>query len=51
MELMVVTVELFHLSLTQTQQHFWNITSVLTVQVEMVVMEPEISVTEQPVKT
>jgi hypothetical protein len=51
MELMAVTAELFHSSLTQTQQHFWNITSVLTVQVEMVAMVPEISVMEQPVKT
>jgi GTPase involved in cell partitioning and DNA repair len=37
--------------LTQTQQHFWNITSVLTVQVEMVAMVLEIFVMEQQVKT
>jgi hypothetical protein len=50
MVLMVEMVEPFHLLLIQTQQHFWNITSVLTVQVEMVAMEREISVTVQPVK-
>jgi hypothetical protein len=51
MEQTAVTVELFPSLLTQTQQHFWSITSVLTVLVEMVAMVLEISVMEQPVKT